>query len=581
MKINIKNIQSNIKHNFNKMRYEYNDAAPWLKLYDELNYVKSIDYPNSTLFQMVEKTALKFPNYKAYEYFGKKTTYSEFIKKIKDCAKSLTKIGVKKDDVVTMVMPNTPEGIICFYATNLIGAVANMVHPLSSAPEIEFCISKAKSTYLLTMDFVYEKVQAIKDKVNLKKIIITKASDSMGGLTTIGYWFKAGRKIKIDKLTDDTIMWKDMIAEGKNTNLKKIDQDTHDLAVILYSGGTTGTPKGIMLSNYNFNALALQYQVIVPQVKPGESMLCILPIFHGFGLGVCFHTVFTVGMKAIIIPKFTPAEFGKLIKTYQPNFIAGVPTLFEALLNSEFRNDGLKFVTTVVCGGDMLSPELQRRVNKFLKVHGSNTQIRVGWGMTECVAAPVAMPVNNCIPGSIGIPNPDCFVKIVKPETNENIYYDEDGEICLSGPTVMMGYLDEEEETKNTLKMHGDGKLWLHTGDMGSMDKKGIIYFKGRIKRMIISSGYNIYPNHVENIINLHPKVLTSVVVGTPHQYKGETVSAFVVLRDEYKLTDEIKEEIKKHCQDNLAKYSWPTVIEYRETLPVTKIGKIDYRNVK
>ena len=190
-------------------------------------------------------------------------------------------------------------------------------------------------------------------------------------------------------------------------------------------------------------------------------------------------------------------------------------------------------------------------------------------------------PANGFVPSSIGIPGPDNFVKIVKPGTTENLYYDEDGEICLNSPAVMLGYLDDEEETKINLKTHDDGKIWLHTGDVGVMDKNGTIFFKSRLKRMIISSGYNIYPNYVENIINTHPKVLTSIVVGAPHPYKGEVAKAYVVLKPEFELTDEIDEEIKEHCKKNIAKYSLPVSIEYRETLPVTKIGKIDYRNVK
>jgi len=582
IKTNINKIKTKIKSNIEQIHYELKDAAPWYKYYEQLEIPKNIDYPKNTMYEVVEMTAKKYPENYAYEYFSKKVTYFEFIEKIERCAKSLQAIGVKEDSIVTLCMPNTPEGIIMFYACNMIGAVANMVHPLSSETEIEFCLNKAKSSHLLTMDFVYEKIYKIKDRVNLKKVILTSAADSMGVVTSIGYWVKAGRKIKVTNQQDNVIRWKDFIYLGRN--IKEVNatrKRDRDLAVILYSGGTTGIPKGIMLSNSNFNVIAYQHHKVCHSVKPGESMLCIMPIFHGFGLGICFHTVLTAGMKAIIIPKFTPGEFGKLIKTYQPNFIAGVPTLYEALLNTEIKEDGLEFLTTILCGGDMLTPELQKKVNNFLKEHGCKSEIRVGYGMTECVASSVASPTGNLIPGSIGIPNPDNYVKIVKPGTTENLYYEDDGEICISGPSVMMGYLDDPKETKNTLKTHEDGRIWLHTGDMGCMDKTGVVYFKTRIKRMIISSGYNIYPNHVENVINSHPKVLTSIVVGVPHPYKGEVAKAYVVLKPEYKGNDKIDAEIMEHCKTNLAKYSWPTSIEYRETLPVTKLGKADYRNVK
>lgn len=581
MKIKFNKIKESIKQSAQAIHFEYLDAAPWYKQYEESNIPKSLHYPKKSLYEMLEESANTYPSYIAYEYFGKKTTFTDFIEKINRCAKSFQKIGVKENDRVTICMPNTPEGIISVYALNLIGAVANMVHPLSSSSEIEFCLTKAKSQYLLTMDFVYEKLEEVEKNVELKKIILAKANDSMNTITSAAYWITSGRKIKVKNKQDNVISWKDFIYEGKSIMyINKSNKTDEELAVILYSGGTTGTPKGIMLSSRNFNAIAYQNRAICPTVKAGESMLSIMPIFHGFGLGICFHTVLIAGMKTIIIPKFTASEFGKLIRTYKPNFIAGVPTLYEAFLSTEFRDDELSGITTVLCGGDMLTPELQKKLNAFMKDHGSEAEVTVGWGMTECVASTIMTPKNNFVPRSIGIPGPDNFVKIVKPGTTENVYYDTDGEICLSSPAVMLGYLDEEEETKVNLRVHEDGKTWLHTGDMGMMDKNGVIFFKSRIKRMIISSGYNIYPNHIENIINSHPKVLTSIVVGAPHSYKGEVAKAFIVLKPEYKLTDEIDQDIQEHCKKSLAKYSWPVSYDYRETLPVTKVGKVDYRNV-
>lgn len=582
MKIKFNKIKESIKQSAQAIHYEYLDAAPWYKQYEALNIPKNINYPQKTMYEMLEEAANNYPNYYAYEYFEKKCTYAELIEKIKRCAKSFQKIGVKENDRVTVCMPNTPEGIISVYALNLIGAVANMVHPLSSASEIEFCLTKAKSEYLLTMDFVYEKLEEVEKNAKLKKVILTKASDSMNTVTSVAYWATSGRKIKIKNKKDNVVLWKDFIYEGKSImEINRSNKTDEELAIILYSGGTTGKSKGIMLSSRCFNVIAYQNKAVCPTVKAGDSMLSIMPIFHGFGLGICFHTVLIFGMKAIIIPKFTANTFGKLIRTYKPNFIAGVPTLYEALLSTEFRDDELSCVTTILCGGDMLTPELQKKVNVFMKEHGCNAEIMVGWGMTECVASTIMTPPNNFVPGFIGIPGPDNFVKIVKPGTNDNLYYDTDGEICLSSPAVMIGYLDEPEETKLNLRVHEDGKTWLHTGDVGMMDKNGVIFFKSRIKRMIISSGYNIYPNHVENIINSHPKVLTSIVIGAPHSYKGEVAKAYIVLKSEYKLTEEINQDIQDHCKKNLAKYSWPVSYEYRETLPVTKVGKIDYRKVK
>lgn len=578
----IEEFKNKVKKNIDKVRYEYRDAAPWLKFYDDLNYPKTLKgtYPECTIYELLEKAVKEYPNYDAYEYFGKKATFKEFNEQIRRCAMGLQKIGVTPDDVVTILMPNTPEGIIMFYACNMLGAVANMVHPLSSEGELEFCINKAKSTYVLTLDAMYDKLFAIKDEVNLKKIILAKVNESMPVVTSTLFWLTKGRKTKpTNKFENNVIGWKDFIYEGQDEILIRSKKADTELAVILYSGGTTGLPKGIKHHSRSFNITAKQ-NLSVCDIPPGSSILSIMPIFHGFGLAVCFHTLLVSGSKAIIIPKFTPEEFGKLIKTYRPNFLVGVPTLFEALTNTELKADGLSFVTNVICGGDLLAAELQKRVNEYLKAHGSNTEIRVGYGMTESVAASTATPIGNFIPGSIGIPSPDNYIKIVKPGTEENVYYDTDGEICMHGPIMMMGYLDEPEETANTLRKHADGKIWLHTGDMGSMNKDGMIFFKSRIKRMIITSGYNVYPMQIENVLNSHPKVLTSIVVGVPHPYKGEVAKAYVVIRPEYK-KDDIDEELKELCKKNLSKYMIPAAIEYRETLPQTKIGKADYRNVK
>jgi len=571
-----------MKKKNNKIDKEQLETAPWLKFYDELGYPTSIEYPECTIYELLEETVEKYPDYYAFEYFGKRATFKEFDNRIRRCAQSLLKIGVTKDDTVTILMPNTPEGIIMFYACNLIGAVANMIHPLSSEAEIVFGINKTKSKYVLTLNALYDKLHDIQDEVDLNKIILSRVNESMPALISSMFMLTKGRRIKIkNKFADNVIMWNDFIFEGRETALRRSRKDDTELAVILYSGGTTGMPKAIMHNSRTFNVTAYQNKTICPAVQPGNSMLSLLPIFHGFGLGVCFHTVLVCGMKAIIIPKFTPADFGKFIKTYKPNFIAGVPTLYEALVQTNLPENGLSFVSTAVCGGDLLTPDLQKKVNQYLKEHGADTEIRVGWGMTECVAAATATPEDNFLPESIGIPNPDNFAKIVNPETTENAGYDTDGELCVRGPLVMMGYLDDKEETANTLKVHDDGHTWLHTGDMASMNKEGMIFFRSRIKRMIITAGYNVYPNHVESVINSHPKVLSSIVVGKEDDYKGEIPIAYVVLAPEFRKKGDITDELMSHCKKNLSKYMWPTSIEFRDELPVTKIGKPDYRNVQ
>lgn len=575
---NIKKITKNIQEGIEELHFNMKETAPWLKLYDD-KIPKTISVPHRTMYEMVEYTAAMYPNYDAYEYYGKKVTYAEFIERVNRCARSLRVIGVKENDFVSVCMPNTPEAIISIYAINLLGAISNVIHPLSSEKEIEFYLNKAHSKYLITMDFVYDKVKAIRKTTSLEKIILCKANDDMKLIMSMAYFLTAGHKIKVTDKTDDVLMWKDFYYLGRSVKVfARSEKKDTELAVVLYSGGTTGTPKGIKLSSRNFNAVALENTAVCTGAKPGASMLSIMPIFHVFGLSICFHTALINGMKCIIIPKFNIKEFGKMIKTYKPNLILGVPTLFEALLTADLNENDLKCITAVLCGGDLLTGPARERVNKYLHDHGSKAEVMVGYGMTECGGSVVFSPLDHYKDNSIGIPEPNTYVKICKPNTEENVYYNDDGEICISGPSVMMGYLDDPEETKLQLKKHADGKVWLHTGDMGSMDYNGIITFKSRIKRMIISSGYNIYPSYVENIINQHPAVLTSIVVGFPDNYRGEVAKAFIVLRENVKLTDKLQNDIKEFCKQRIAKYSMPVSFEYRTDLPKTKINKVDYR---
>ena len=537
-----------------------------------------LDYPNFTLYEHVEVTAKKFPKYYAYEYYNNLCTYEEFMKKIDNCARALKAEGVKKGDAVTICMPNTPEAITMFYAVNKIGAVCNMIHPLSSAQEIKYYLNLAESKIILTINVSLEKVMSIIDETKVERVVLASPSEEMNSVMSFLYYVTSGRKIKVEK--DSRIKkWKEFISSGKEYTLNtKEDVAMTDTAIILYSGGTTGTPKGIVLSNYNFTALATQGKIMCEPCKEGDTALSIMPIFHGLGLGVCIHIPLTVGMKCVLIPAFQAKKFTQLIKKHKPNFLVGVPTLFEALLKTDLKENELACIKTVACGGDSLSINTKKAIDKFLSDHGSTAQIREGYGLTECSGASCVTPRGLYKEGSIGIPFPDMVYKIVKIGTHEEADVMEDGEICISGPTVMVGYLKNEEETYQTLREHDDGKVWLHTGDIGCMDSEGYIYFKQRLKRMIVSSGYNIYPSQIEKIIASHKSVLSCTVIGVSHPYKGQVAKAYIVLNDGYKPTHELKEEIKAYCEENIAKYALPYEYEYRDSLPKTLIGKVSYK---
>ena len=563
------------------------DDYPWYDFYGKVPH--HLEYPKGSMVDVLMDTVLKYPELDAIEYFNNKYTYKEVMDKVIECAKSLKTIGVKEGDVVSICMPNTPEALFMFYAVNMVGAVSNMIHPLSSEKEIEFFLNKTKSKFIMTIDIDYKKVINIINNTSVNKVIVSSAGYSLKGLKKTMYSIfntdvtKAIKKIKQVFLkafqNRDVMSYKKFIQKGHNYYEDyTVPRKDSDLAVILYSGGTSGTPKGIMLSNLSFNALAYQAHEMCDPAKEGDSILCIMPIFHGFGLGVCIHTCLHIGMKCILVPTFKAKKLGELIRKTKPNFLVGVPTLFEALYNNNNLKEGdFSSINCIVSGGDIMDEENLSKYNDMFKKYGSSAKIRVGYGLTEACAATCLTPTDMHKSGSIGIPFPDMVYKIVEIGTTKETKPMEDGEICISGPTVMMGYLNDEEETNDALKVHKDGKLWLHTGDIGCIDKDGFVYFKSRLKRIIISSGYNIYPSYIEGIINKHEYVSTSTVVAVPDKYRGQIAKAFVVLKKEVKLDENVEKEIKDYCKKYIAKYAMPRIFEFRKELPKTLVGKIAY----
>ena len=574
----LKSIWSKINKFVSDVIDKVTNKQPWYKYYSRGG---KIDYPELSIYELIEKTCNTYPNNYALEYYGKKITYKDFLVKIKKTASSLLELGVKEGDRVTICMPNTPSAVVTFYAINMIGVTASMIHPLSSENEIEFYLNESNSKYVLTIDLVYNKLMKVIDKTKVEKIIVSSVSDDMSRFMSTMYWFMSGRKNKIIK-NEKAIFYNELLKMGVYyREFECCKRKMDDEAVILYSGGTTGNPKGIVLTNMNFNALAMQCHLMCDPAKAGDSVLSVLPIFHGFGLGVTIHTPLYIGMKVILVPDFSPRKFGSLIKKYKPNFITGVPTLYEALLKTKLGKNDLSSLTCVVCGGDTLTPSFKKVVDGFLKEHGSDATIRCGYGLTECTGASCLNPLKEYRDNSIGIPLPDMLYKIVKIGTFNDAKLGEDGEICICGPTVMKGYLNNNEETKKTLVKHPDGKVWLHTGDIGCMDQDGFIYFKQRLKRLIVSSGYNIYPSYVEDIICKHPMVDSCVVIGIPHEYKKQVAKAYIVLKNGEKVNNTIKKQIKKYCEENLAKYSWPYEYEYRDSIPTTLVGKVAYKKLE
>jgi len=557
---------------------EVTAGTPWADYMDEIPL--HLDYFDGTMVEAVEAVAEKMPGSIAFDFMGKKTTYKDFFASIEKCAKALKTIGVRPGDRVTIAMPNCPQALYMFYAVNMAGGVASVIHPLSAEKEIEFYLNESESVTAVTLDQFYHKFEHIRGNTKVVNIIIASIKDELSSPIKVGYMLTEDLKIAKIPVDAPVIRWDDFMRISKfcygNVRAHRSKDDT---AVILYSGGTTGTPKGIELTNFNFNALAEQIIQTNPMFRPGDRMLAAMPLFHGFGLGVCVHSMLTHGGRCVLIPRFTPKSYARDMVRNRCNFVAGVPSLYEALLRLPgFERADLSSLKGVFSGGDSLSVELKKKLDKWLYDHNAAVKVREGYGATETVNACCLTPPHMFKPGSIGIPFPDTYIKIVRPGTDEELPYGEEGEILLAGPTVMKGYLNNAEETALALREHADGLTWLYTGDLGVMDREGFVFFKGRAKRMIVTNGYNVYPAQLENIIEGCDLVQQCCVVGVPDPHKMQKVKAFVKPAAGVQPTQETKDRILSHCRKYIAKYALPYDIEFRIELPKTPVGKVNYR---
>ena len=549
---------------------------PWYKFYSDVP--KSIDYPSITMYESVMRSVKRVPDKIAWDFLGTTCTYESFGKQISQCADALAQLGLKKGNTITISMPTSPQGIICFYAANKLGVKASMIHPLSTESEIEFYLNISNSTMAITIDAFYNKFNNVMANTECKTLILARIGDYLSPLKRFGFWATKGRKIPKVPENDKRVFWFKDIMNTQYPKTEKVDMAADDIAVILYSGGTTGKPKGIMLSNMNF----ISHGMMVAawgDLDENDAILAILPIFHGFGLGVCVNAAFMGGGKSILVPQFTPEIVAKIIRTKKPNFIIGVPTLYAALnKNKDFQNADLSCIKAAFCGADTLPDTVKFNFEKIVKAQGGDVKLLEGYGLTEAVTAIMATPLDHFRKKSIGIPFPDMDAKIVKENTIEEAAIGEDGEICVSGPAVMKGYLDQKEETEKVLKIHGDGKTWLHTGDIAYQDKDGFFYFKLRQKRLIKSSGMNVYPTQVEDTLYTHPDVSEACVIGVPDIDQVEKVMAFIVLKPGIQQGKKKEEELIKYCQEKLIKWNCPRKIEFRKELPTTLVGKIAFK---
>lgn len=554
-----------------------NKEKPWLKYYGDVP--ESLNYFNGSMYDYLKDTASKNEKRSAYSFYGNEVTFKSFMKKIDKVASALKEFNIVENECVTICMPNTPESFALIYAVNKIGAICNIIHPLSSTQDIERALKETNSSIIFCSDVAMPKARHIK----VKHFIMVPTSESLGTILKTLYNIKSSLNMRLE---EGMLTWHEFLNYGTKEDTY-VKRDPKSPAAIIYSGGTTGKPKGIIISNANFNAMALQTSNVCKYISPGYSVLSALPIFHVFGLALCTHTCLVSGMKCIIVPQLNTKKINKELKKYKPNVYPAVPSLLKMSVNGADPGiNAFKDIKVVVVGGDYLSPQLKSEFEEYLKAHGSSAVVKVGYGLSEacgfcCCTAEIDEKHIDNHKGTLGIPNPDTIVKIFEPNSDIEKSLGDVGEICITGPTLMMGYINEDEETKKTLVLHNDGKTWLHSGDLGYMDKDGFIFYTSRLKRMIITNGYNVYPIELEDIINKCKYVDTCTVVGVPHKIKSQTPKAVIVLKQGVENTMEIREEIRRYCYKNIAKYAVPTEYEFRDTLPKTAVGKVAYRDLE
>ena len=539
---------------------------------------EDIQYFNGGLYDAIYEAACKWPHNTAIRYFDAEIAYKEMIKKINKVAAALKAFGAERGDRITVCMPNTPEAIYMFYAINEIGAVANMVHPLSSEKEIEEYLTQSSSKIMLCIDIAYPKVESIIKNTELEQVIVVPATRSMDMLVRAVYKATKGRKNHI-KTSQHVVTWDKFLSKASRfVGNPHARVESTDDAVIMYSGGTTGKPKGIVLSNLNFNAQALGAKYLVPELfKTEYSFMAFLPNFHAFGLGCCIHMPLYFGATTVLIPQFNPKKFKKYILKYKITTLVGVPTVFEYLTKIKFKKDALKNVKFVVSGGDMISMTSKEQINDYLKAHGSRAIIENGYGLTEASGGFIFSPRSIARePDVIGYPIPDNDVRILDVNTHKEVPTGEDGEIVVNGLSVMKGYLNNPKETEQAFVQFA-GKKYLRTGDIGYIDDRGIVHFRSRLKRMIISNGYNIYPANIEDVTLKCKHVEACAVVGREDKLRGEKVVVFVVAKKDAS-ERAIKKELSGIYRQYLAKYEIPREIRFIDALPKTKLAKVDFK---
>ncbi len=553
----------------------------WMKHYPE--ETRNAEFPRMKIYSYLKETNADRLNDSTIYYYGRKITVRKLIERIDECADAFAALGVKQGDMISLLSASTPESIAVLYALNKIGASVNAIDPRMDTGSIARMIQGSGSKILVAIDLAYPKVAKILPDVKLDHIIVQSAGTSLPPLKKIAMKL-AGGNSDIPYGKNGIMSWDTFIRGAKNAMAIEADYVGDAIVAVTYTGGTTGFPKGVMLTNDSINAAAYNFIHAGIVYEKGQRFLGIMPIFSSYGLVCGIHMPLTIGTELALIPRFLPNKMGEYMKKYKPEHMIATPAFYEILINSEeMKNFDLSFVLTLGSGGDSMNAGLEAKMEAFMESHGIRYPLAQGYGMSEVSAAATFCVNDRYKKGSVGIPCITTTIGIFDPETGEELGYNEQGEVCITGMSMMKGYYNNVEETNHVMRKHADGTVWIHSGDIGSIDEDGFVYIHGRVKRMITRfDGHKVFPVTIEGFIGEHELVhgCSVIAVDDRERMQGQYPMAVIELVPgvDPSRREAICREIYAKCQEQLEERGRPVAVVCVDEIPHTAMGKNDFR---
>ena len=548
---------------------------PWLKVFPREALTAQV--PQCTAYRYLRQENDAHSNEPALHYYGTNISFGELFQRIEKCAQAFAALGVRAGEIVSFLSVSIPETVVAIYALNKLGATANLIDPRMDVDTICDRVLESNSRIFITLDLAFPKVRRIRESIAQELIIVQSPARSLPPIKRFFMNMRGKTTVNYD---ENVISWDDFLLKGKDVEAKEAPYVGDAVVAITYTGGTTGTPKGVMMTNDSMNAVAINFRYCGLYYNRGDRFLGIIPVFSAYGLVCGLHMPLALGVTMVLIPNFKPQTMGELVMKFRPQHMISVPAFYEILMESkEVRGKDLSFLITLGSGGDTMNEGLENKLKAFLVEHNIKYPLAQGYGMSE-ISAAASFCVNHIYkPGSVGVPSVATTVGIFKPETSEELGFNEPGEICITGPTLMKGYYLRPEETDKVMRRHPDGKLWIHSGDIGYLDEDGFLFVQGRVKRMITRfDGHKIFPVSIESLVAENPLVRNCCVIGVSDRAHGQGQHPLVLVVLEDCDKEAACRQIFDICNTQLEERGRPVGVIPVEDIPLTGMGKNDYR---